>query len=233
MTFMNIISGDSWGIGEWGVDSTTNETALTGPGIVQYFNLNSGVVSLSQGGWGNQQSVAYLDEFLNKFKPGLQDVFYFIVSDPCRDPQCFDDLSRGIEKAVRFTLDRALNKLNDVAIAHSIRVNLIGGICDLDTVDTAPYANLIVAVPSWGKLIDEKYVPSIFWNDGLRKLDLAQLRQPRLKEEWVKIADLSIKKQLIFNKWFTEGLSLDGAHPSRHGHRILRDFLFPGFEHKV
>ena len=233
MTFMNIISGDSWGIGEWGDAPDTNDTILTGPGIVQYFNLNRGVVSLSQGGWGNQQSVAYLAEFLNKFKPDLQDVFYFIVTDPCRDPNCFDNLSCGIEQAIRTTIDEALNKLNILAMAHSIRVNLIGGICDLDTVDISAYKHLTILVPSWGSLLDTEYAPSIFWSDGLRKLGLAHVAQPELKEEWVNIVDLSIKKRKCFDRWRETGWSADGAHPSRHGHRVLRDFLFPGFEHKI
>jgi hypothetical protein len=233
MTFMNIVSGDSWGIGEWGNDSTSNDPILTGPGIVQYFNLNSGVVSLSRGGCSNQQSVAYLDEFLNKFKPSLQDVFYFIVTDPCRDPGCFDDLSGGIEQAIRTTIDRALNKLNELARTHNIQVNLIGGICDLDTVDTLSYTNLKIAVPSWGKLIDEKYVPSIFWGDGLRTLDQHNLEYLDLKKEWVSIADQCIKKQAMFDTWKLTGLSADRMHPGRRGHLVLRDFLFPDSGHKV
>jgi hypothetical protein len=225
-----IISGDSWGVGEWGSDSSG--VVLTGPGIGQYFSLHCKVINLSEGGCGNYDSFLYLRTFLKKYKPDKYDIFYFIVTDPTRDPGCFDDLSQGIEQAVRLQLDSVLKKLNNLANSHNIQINLIGGCCDLDTVDITSYNNLKIIVPSWGKLIDDTYPTSIFWGDGLRSIDTNKLDRDELKEEWTKIADLTLKKEATFKKWCQSELSYDGWHPNRYGHRILRDFLCPGYEHK-
>lgn len=228
---MIIISASSWGVGEWGPDSS-NSMALTGPGIGQYFNLHDKVVNLSEGGCGNYDSFLYLRTFLSRFKATTQDIFYFIVTDPMKDPGCLDDLSQGIEQATRLQLDQVLKKLNNLANAHNVKINLIGGACDLDTVDILSYDSLKIAVPSWGKLLDETYPSSIFWGDGLRSLDTTRLDSVELKTEWTKIVDLTLNKEKTFNKWCKTGLSCDGHHPNRYGHRILRDFLCPGYEHK-
>ena len=228
---MIIISGDSWGVGEWGSGPSIG-VALTGPGIAQYFGLHNKVTNLSEGGCGNLDSFLYLRTFLRKYKADARDICYYIVTDPMRDPGCFDDLSQGIEQASRLQLDRILNKLNNLANTHKIQINLIGGCCDLDTVDILSYPNLKIIVPSWGKLIDKTYPSSIFWGDGVRSLDTNKLTCAELKEEWSDLVDLILKKEAIFKKWIRQGLSADGCHPNRLGHRILRDFLCPGYEHK-
>jgi hypothetical protein len=229
---MIIISGDSWGVGEWGFDPVIG-TLITGPGIAQYFGMHNKVVNLSEGGCGNTDSFLYLRRFLTKYKTSNCDIFYFIVTDPMRDGECLDDLSQGIEQAARLQLNKILKKLNQLANDHKIQINLIGGCCDLDTVDIVSYNHLKIVVPSWGQLLDETYPSSIFWGDGLRKIDTNRLNCVELKEEWTKLADLTLQKEATFNKWCQTGLSSDGGHPNRYGHRILRDFLCPGYEHKI
>ena len=228
---MIIISGDSWGVGEWGSDPV-NGIAITGPGIAQYFGMHNKVVNLSEGGGTNGNAFLYLRTFLTKYKTSAHDIFYFIVTDPMRDTGCLDDLSQGIEQAARLQLDKFLKKLNNLANSHKIQINLIGGCCDLDTVDIVSYDHLKIVVPSWGKLIDKTYPSSIFWGDGIRQIDTTTLNCAKLKDEWIRIADLTLKKEETFNRWCLTGLSSDGCHPNRYGHRILRDFLCPGYEHK-
>jgi len=232
---MIIISGDSWGVGEWGPDpKTQSKMTLTGPGIGQYFGLhdNVNVVNLSKPGGGNYESFLYLKTFLRKFKATKKDIFYFIVTDPTRDPGCFDNLSQGIEQAIRLQLNKVLKELNNLANFHNVQVNLIGGLCDIDTMDISSYKNLKDLVPSWGKLIDETYPSSIFCNEGIHSVDVNKLNCIELKDEWTKIVDLTLRKSTIFEKWYQSELSYDGHHPNRYGHRILRDFLCPGYEHK-
>jgi hypothetical protein len=229
-----IISGDSWGVGEWGTDPKTQQTcSVTGPGIGQYLSLHNKVVNLSEGGCGNTDSFLYLRTFLSRFKANEKDIFYFIVTDPLRNIESLTDINQGIEQAIRLQLDLVLTKLNQLATSHKIQINLIGGLCDLDTVDITSYNNLKIVVASWGKLLDKTYPTSIFCNGVIKNtIDTNKLDSVQLKEEWIKIIDQSLKKEEAFNKLRQQGLSYDGYHPNRYGHQILRNFLCPEYEHK-
>jgi hypothetical protein len=226
---MIIISGDSWGVGEWGKNNS-----ITGPGIGQYLNLYGKVINLSEGGCSNTDQLDHFKNLLEKFTPKQHDVFYWIVTDPVR---CFARQNKmsdllidqpTIETAIRSTLDRFLNKVNIIADQHSIKINLIGGVCDLDTVDISKYSNLTIKVPSWGKLLDNTYASSIF--DAGQMIGLGQsikTTRPELLDEWHLIADLTIKKENSRKQLFNNNLSNDSSHPNRHGHKILSNLLYP------
>ena len=238
---MIVILGDSWGVGEWGTDPKTQQTcSLTGPGIGQYFSLHGKVINLSEGGCTNTDQLGYLTELLGKFKPDHNDFFYWIVTDPVR---CFGNKNNmsallvdqpTLETAIRSTLDRFLNKVNIIAQQHSIKINLIGGVCDLDTVDISKYNSLTIKVPSWGKLLDNTYASSIF--NAKHMIELGQIikdTRPELIEEWHLITDLTIKKENSWAQLVNNNLSNDSFHPNRYGHRILRDLLAPTYRHKI
>jgi len=226
---MIVILGDSWGVGEWGKNNS-----ITGPGIGQYFNLYGKVINLSEGGCSNTEQLIYFKNLLEKFTPEQHDVFYWIVTDPVR---CFARQNKitdllidqsTLETAIRSTLDRFLNNVNTIAQQHSIKINLIGGVCDLDTVDISKYSNLTIKVPSWGKLLDNTYASSIYDAGHIMNLGLLiKSTRPDLLDEWHLIADLAIKKADSWKQLFNKKLSNDSSHPNRYGHSILSDLLYP------
>jgi len=235
-----VILGDSWGVGEWGTDPKTQQTcSLTGPGIGQYFSLHGKVINLSEGGCSNTDQLVYFKNLLEKFTPDHNDVFYWIVTDPVR---CFANKNKmsellvdqtTLEAAIRSTLDLFLNNVNVIAEQRNIKINLIGGVCDLDTVDISKYSKLTIAVPSWGKLLDNTYASSVF--DAGHMIELGQLiktTRTDLLDEWHSISDLTIKKENSRTQLFNNNLSDDSSHPNRYGHRILRDLLYPRYRYK-
>jgi hypothetical protein len=226
---MIVILGDSWGVGEWGKNNS-----ITGPGIGQYLNLYGKVINLSEGACSNTDQLTYFKNLLEKFTPEQHDVFYWIVTDPvrcfARQNKMFDLLidQPTLETAIRSTLDCFLNSVNTIAEQHSIKINLIGGVCDLDTVDISKYSNLTIKVPSWGKLLDNTYASSIYdagYMSGLGRV--VKVTRPELLDEWHAIADLTIKKIDSRQRLVDNGLSNDSSHPNRRGHRILSDLLYP------
>jgi hypothetical protein len=232
---MIVILGDSWGVGEWGKNNS-----VTGPGIGQYLNLYGKVINLSEGGCSNTDQLTYFKNLLEKFTPEQHDVFHWIVTDPVR---CFARQNRmfdllidqpTLETAIRSTLDRFLNSVNTIAEQHSIKINLIGGVCDLDTVDINKYSSLIIKVPSWGKLLDNTYASSIYDAGYMSELgSVVKVTRPELLDEWHLIADLTIKKDDSRRQLVDNGLSNDSSHPNRHGHKILSNLLYPNVKPSV
>jgi len=235
-----VISGDSWGVGEWGTDPKTKDPAsLTGPGIGQLFSLHSKVINLSEGGCSNTQQVKYFKYLMRTFKPLPAHVFYWIVTDPLRCLANDNKLSEllinqpNLEMAIRAKLDSFLNVINLEAEKQNININLIGGVCDLDTVDISKWPRLTIKVPSWGKLLDNTYPSSVF--NGRYIADVGKLvknTRPDLLDEWYAITDLVLKKEESWKQLVKNNLSDDASHPNRYGHRILRDFLCPEYSYK-
>ena len=127
---MIIISGDSWGVGEWGTDPATKEKfTITGPGIGQLFSMHGKVINLSEGGCSNSDQLRYFRNFLKRFTVAQDDVFYWIVSDPIRCPARRNQLSKllvdqpNLETAVRSRLDSFLNAVDFEAKKQNININ--------------------------------------------------------------------------------------------------------------
>jgi len=237
---MIIISGASWGMGEWGTDPKTKQScSLTGPGIGDLCSLHEKVINLSEGGASNTQQLKYFKNLMKKFKPGPEDVFYFITIDPMR---CFANENSiakllidqpNLETAIRTKLNSFLNALNVEAEKQNIDINLIGGNCDLDTVDISKWPRLTVKVPSWGKLLDDTYASSIFRAQYMPDVGkLIKDTRLDLLDEWYAISNLTIQKENSMQRLVRNNLSDDGVHPNRYGHRILRDFLYPEYSSK-
>ena len=231
---MIIIMGCSWGVGEWG---TNNE--LTGPGIGQYFSLHGKVINLSEGGSSNTRQLNYLKDLLCKFTPGVDDTFYWIITDPVRcyiDSDTLDQIlsdHTSIKTVIESKLDTVLKEINQVAIDHNIHINLIGGLCDLDTVDVSNYKKLTITVPSWGKLLDSAYSSSLYCDDYME--ELGTIIRPfgsQVVDEWQQVSDQALQKRASMYRLFDNKLSNDKYHPNRHAHKILRDFLAPEFHNK-
>lgn len=223
---MIIIIGDSWGVGEWGLDN--NEYCLTGPGIGQYLSLHNTVVNLSAGASTNTESIDRLERFLEKYLFDSNDTVYWIVTDPlrCKKITSFDT-TVSIESEIRNTLSLCLTRANNLAKKHFTTINLIGGLCDLETVNISLYKNLKISVASWGKLIDPNYHSSLYCGDHWESITQSINTRDK-KQEFLDITKLIELKEDSMRKIFIK----DGNHPDRNGHRILRDYLYPEWKHK-
>jgi hypothetical protein len=228
---MIVIVGDSWGVGEWASD--TNSMHISGPGIGQILNYNFDVLNFSKGAGSNQLSLRILDRFLSKYQPthydpdiSLVDRFYWIVTEPMRDIKIQDLVTAsGIESHTAKVLKESFVQADQLAKKYNIKLNLIGGWCDLDPAWVSEHANLQVAVSSWGSLLHENYPRSIFGDQNLQEIGAAlRSSNVNLVSEWLAIVDQVDAK---IKTWNTKGWQ--AHHPNRHAHRVLRDYLYPEF----
>ena len=224
---MIIIIGDSWGVGEW--DKNFN---LSGPGFGQYLMLHDRVVNLSVGGGSNTQSLDRLSEFLSKFQADEYDTFYWIVTCPSRCINIRDHLalSESLEQVFLNSLFQSLARAQCMAQEHSIQINLIGGLCDLDNVNISEFYRLDAKVPSWGSLLYDKYASSPMYPDNWPEIgEIIKKSYPYHLQSWNTIADAIIEKNQSWRRIF----HTDGFHPDREGHKKLHNHLYPGWAWKV
>jgi hypothetical protein len=224
---MIIIIGDSWGVGEW--DEQFN---LGGPGFGQYLMLHDRVVNLSVGNGSNSQSLDRLSEFLGKFQADDYDTFYWIVTCPSRCINFIDHLpsTKVLEQVLFDTLYQSMVRAQQIAEQHDIQINLIGGLCDLDNVDITGYTRLNVKVPSWGSLLYDKYATCAMYPGNWPNIgEIIQKSYPHHLQSWNTIADKIIAKNRSWQEIFTT----DGTHPTRKGHKILHDYLYPEWSWKI
>jgi hypothetical protein len=228
---MIIIIGDSWGVGEWGVDPITQDPcSLVGPGIGQLLMFHNQVVNLSVGSGSNTKSLHCLEAFLSKYRTGRSDTVYWIVTCPTRGID-LNELIRspqGITANIHSILDGLFSKADQLAKNNNIYIKLIGGLCDLNDIDINQYSNLEMCVASWGKLLDDSYATSLLWEvDQLG--EIVSATRPSLLPEWLELADQVVNKTKIMEmtpKYFV------ASHPSRLAHRVLRDHLYPEWHSK-
>lgn len=230
---MIIIIGDSWGVGEWGVDEN-NKYCLTGPGVGQYLSLVDSIINLSKPAGNNEGALNSLQRFLKKFTPGADDQFFWIVTDPQRSMSIDQLLNTPttLYDQLLDSLKNSFDRANKLATEHNIKIKVIGGLCDIEPSWLDSYTNLDLVVPSWGKLIDENYSTYLGWSsNGLWAEAGSEIknRAPHLLPEWIMLADRIEEKSNCIEKLYGGGFGID-AHPSRHGHLILKDFLFPMFK---
>lgn len=240
---MIILSGDSWGLGGFS-NKSIGKGMLGGPGFINYVNLHhSGditsfnfgtTVNLSCGGLGNVFNLEALKKFLKKYSPDETDQFFFIVTDPMRCVTTEDLLQQvssanSLKLIVETVIHKFLTNLNALATEYNIKIQLIGGLCDLNEVNFSSYTNLIKRIPSWGQLIDIAYPVSIYSSGKLIELGKTLCREnPALLDEWANIVDCTRSKHNWTQsnpRYFLQD------HPTAEGHRLLRDAIFPEFKH--
>lgn len=221
-----IISGSSWGCGEWDKGDVINHK-----GLEQYF-IDDGftVVNASVGGHSNKQSILAISDII----PTNQDIVLWIQSDPVSELRPFTSLtdrikkSRGIANLKKDLLNEQYSDLSAMASRFDIVVYAIGGREDLNLELLKQYHKIVPCVESWVRLLIghmEKYVdmfPQGTYNDwtirDIRLQDLdSSLAEQVINEIWQLDQNLHIYKEAIFNP--------DGRHPNRLGHKILFDYL--------
>lgn len=195
--------------------------------------LHDRVVNLSVGAGSNTTCLNRLDDFLLKYRLDEKDTIYWIVTCPTRcsnGPQYFLQSRESIIDTAKVLLYRALDRGNKLAKLHNIHLQLIGGLCDLDWLSADCWTNINIRVPSWSQLIESNQLTSIInpaWWSEFGSI-LKQCQSDKLPE-WLEISAKIIARHRAWNRIFTT----DGHHPDRFGHLLLRDHLYPEWQHKT
>jgi len=223
---MVVITGDSWGVGEY-----NDQALIHGPGIASYITHCIPCTNLCRGGGSNTDALDRLEHFLSNYSPEQDDTFLWIVTAPNR---CIINLdiflkdTKSIEGSLKNILITSLQRANTLAIAHNIRLKLIGGLCDLTDIDQLPFSNLDFVVPSWCSLLKAEYTTSILEQDFISNIGpVIKNNFPWLLNNWLNLADISARKNLDWQSMKTTYFKTDGLHPDRSGHMVLLKTVFP------
>jgi hypothetical protein len=175
-----------------------------------------------------------LENFLNQYRATTDDDVYWVVTCPtrCQNADWFLD-KPYLSNAIDSLLYQSLSRASDLSIKHNIKIHLIGGLCDLDTISTKTYPQLDFVVPSWGRLLDKNYYCTRFMPDYWIELGTEiKKKQPNLLLEWLEMSGkISMKKQ-SWDRMSKSYFKTDRSHPDRDGHKKLRDHLWPQFAYK-
>ena len=123
-----------------------------------------------------------------------------------------------------------LQKANLLAYKHKIKINLIGGLCDLDPNLVNGLDHLVCAVPSWCQLIDKECVKSILGPDTNWEKIGEYIKKHRLDllDEWLSFSDVMLIKNKFYKKHPTY-FKYGDSHPSTEANKLLKDYLYPEF----
>lgn len=157
-----LISGDSWGLGEWHVDPT-KKYCVAHPGLSEYLRYdNYPVINLSVPASSNWQVLDRLTQFFESGAAALltdpiDKIFIFQTEwireyrlrwhNPVKytNPIVTYHIPRFTQDLRDTNLDLWYKGLSDLAVTHSVNVGLIGGCSDTKLVD---YPNIQVACQS-------------------------------------------------------------------------------------
>ena len=224
---MIIIIGDSWGVGEWGRDYN-----ISGPGFGQLLLSSTGVINLSIPGGSNHSLLDRLEDLLSRYRPSKDDRFFWVFTCPGRDVSVDFFLSlngTSMIDSIKSLTQEILKRGDLLAQNYDINIEIIGGLADLNDIDFSDYKNLLVPVPSWGRLLYQGYHQFFFhsieyWEEVG---DLIKNNRPEYFSEWEYISSNMISKHRSWWEMRNNYFSTDGCHPNREAHQILKDFLFP------
>lgn len=224
---MIVISGDSWAVGTWR-EIQDRQHEISGPGFAKYFEP-ARVVNLSIGGASNTQQLARFDQLSQMVPFCTHDEFYWVVTNPLRcitqQQELVEPWIRNIpgtvQQAFETLLNNFLNSLNNHAVYCGITFNMIGGLCDLDSVDTAQYSNLKIAVPSWTKLLSAGHASSMYITEHMGPISqLIHQHRRDLLTEWLDIVALAQDKDQLFQQ-LTKDQLFECYHPNATAHELL------------
>jgi hypothetical protein len=222
------IGGDSWGCGEWDINGN-----LSHGGIAQYFNKDTHkVINVSRAGASNNQSIIRLHtELKSNYATG--DLIFWIQTDPLRDVRPYFELTKKISIAGGFNqlcynlLRTQYIRLNDIAKEFNTTIFLIGGKWDLVTEQLNDLANINPIVESWAKIIFTDTIDFYPFRTNTSDWTIKNIDLSTYPKDFAKlVVDEVYYLEQCFNILQNNlDLFLDGAHPSRHGHWLLYNYL--------
>jgi len=214
-----VISGDSWGCGEWCVNGP-NGYGVVHNGLQQYLDETGHLTkNVAKGGSSNLDSVRRLKAEL--FIKSDYDYIIWFQTDPLRDLRPYDK-----SRFVTFT------KIDDMLTSCSMLLNVtytllnnigvpvhcIGGLSKLNIELMKDYRNLIPMIPS----VKELYVPehrhsNIAFSDWIKFI-------PRQFQDFDELISIKHEDDHFFeNPAHKIFFWPDGIHPNRYGHKIIFD----------
>lgn len=233
---MIIVAGDSWGIGSWSKDSRIkHDLVLTGTNFATLASLHNdlGSVNLCIGGGTLQDALDRYERFLHRYTPNNSDIFYWILTNPLRNINVNNIATwTTIEQAANDIVNDVLQKANQLAVHYKIKINLIGGLCDLAPNLVNGLDNLVCAVSSWCQLIDATYIKSMFNGDNNWQEIGQYIKEHRLDlmDEWLSLSDFVLYK-INFYKTNSMYFNYGDEHPNTRAHKLLKDHLYPDCTH--
>ena len=230
-----IITGDSWGAGEWGLDT---DPPIVHGGLSDYFEQDGyNIINLSHPAKGPLTCLVELHRFLMISRNKIEHIF-FIQSCIGRDfTTRFDEhlafLKRlpghhhliwnhdlNLESNIVGCYRQVYDKLNFMATYHRKIINVIGGYTDLPP-PFIEFSNLNFLIPSWVSLIDPS-IPEcmLIAIEAFDYLD----KNCKNKQEILSYIDAA-QKRSSFMENNKEFFWPDGRHPNRKGHKVLYDAI--------
>lgn len=230
-----LISGDSWGKGEWNVECTE----ILHTGLEQYI-INSGhtVSNVSMSGASNLDTVniikGYLERDFYYDRPDLILVFqteytrdfkYLIKPENTGD---WKDLNSIKDLSSRW-IERFYMRLSEISIENNIPIYIIGGCSDTIPFDdmSKDYPDCHIACQSMTNLLingtpDIKF-PVYSWYTK-RSQDLIEYLRKNFSSHLIEDLLEQINRGADRENEIRQNLDLfwpDGFHPNRKGHEIL------------
>ena len=232
-----IITGDSWGAGEWGWNIEA-PTPIVHGGLSDYFEQDGyNIINLSHPGKGPLTYLVELNKFLMISRNKIEHIF-FIQSCIGRDfTTRFDErlafMKRlpgnhhliwnhdlNLESNIVGCYRQVYDKLNFMATYHRKIINVIGGYTDLPP-PFIEFSNLNFLIPSWASLIDPS-IPKCMLID-IEAFDYLN-KNCKNKQEIIPYIDAATERT-SFMKNNKEFFWPDGGHPNRKGHKVLYDTI--------
>lgn len=203
-----LISGDSWGCGEWRTADDPNGQGINHKGLEQYLlEDNHTVQNISQGGYSLYDILQNLN-----FQNEKYDYVFVFVTDAHRlwdtknfwiPSYTYQDYLLRYENYVK----AFVNQLDQLDIGP---IKLIGGLtkCKLEYTKNT---NIEIAIPSIFELLTEKNHYDMCFHEHYQTLNTKNINKETLDKvyEQTKILD-----DLFINPIFHP----DGRHPNRQGH---------------
>jgi hypothetical protein len=219
-----VITGCSWGAGEWGKNSTGY--ALLHPGISQNFiEVGYNVVNLSQPGSDPYGLLFPLDAFL-KVNIHLDIAYVFYIQTDISRVLNFKEIpfSESCNQSIKKEYLCLYEKLNHIAKTNNKKISVIGGLTDVD-VKLTQFSSLELALQSWCRLIDPK-APLTTAIDIEYFTKIKSFKDQ--KTEIIQMIDRSVERR---NLWESNPSFFwpDGLHPNRKGHQKLFDYLMKNY----
>jgi hypothetical protein len=230
-----LISGDSWGKGEW--DFVNGLYENTHEGLEFYLKKsNNQVYNISQGASCqntviNKFKTIQEDSFFEYWKekhlnlthiPKLEtyDYIFVFVTDLFRGSDLFERY--WIVNNSRENILRELNKLKHDYLKNlnsfNVKIHLLGGLNKVTEDDVKNYKNIEIAIPSVIEfLLPDFEAYEVFFNDALNSLYSSI--PDDLDPDYLDYVYNEVKKRDLLKT--REYFSSDGLHPNREGHRLI------------
>ena len=237
-----ILIGCSWGCGEW-INNHDQTLSISHPGMTDYLSQDHSVTNLSRAASSNWQSVFALRNYLQYCAnpeysaDSTEPIEIFVLqTDAARtnvsekydvDYESILLKSHGLKNYYQILIEIFYIKLHNLAQQYNIKINMIGGLTDLELEIMSLYINLQPCCASWIKLLDPRHEPSVvplILDPRLLKLAKSHNKMD-LFEDIINHSDEKFlqAQQLMETEFF--GPAHGDFHPSRKGHKVMADYI--------